>query len=275
MNVIFLDLDGVVNDDEHVNAALVGRAHITSFSLDLAQRCTDPVRVARIQRICDETNARVVIVSAWRRWATVEEITEVLRRVGLSAPVLGAVGGVKMSADLRADAALEWLDEHPDVSGWVVIDDTVNHYGYPSKRGPRYHNPRFIGRVVHPRDGITDADADEAVRILRGELAADVSTTALSVGCSTCEASHVSTDFPLWADVRDAVRDLADAGWLRFEGAVTCPACRAVGALVADAAEGVGWDVRLADGRYVARYTVRAQADSHARSIRVDRIPPH
>jgi HAD domain in Swiss Army Knife RNA repair proteins len=266
MNLVFLDLDGVVNDDEHVNAALVGHAHITRFSLELAQRCTDPVRVARVQRVCDETDARVVIVSAWRRWATVEEITQVLRGVGLTAPVLGAVGGVKMSADLRADAALEWLDEHPEVTGWVVIDDTVSHYGHPSKRGPRYHNPRFVGRVVHPRDGITDADADEAVRILRGESAIEA-TTALSVGCSTCEASHVSTGLPPQADVADVLRDLVDAGFLSWDGVVTCPACRAVGALVADAVEGVGWDVRLADGRYVARYTVRAQATSHAQAI--------
>lgn len=172
MKILFLDLDGVVNDEAHVNAALVGHGHITSFSLDLAQKCTDPVRVARIQRICDEADARVVIVSAWRRWATVEQITEVLRGVGLTAPVLDAVGGVKMHYDLRADAALEWLDEHPDVSGWVVIDDTVHHYGHPHKRGPRYHNPRFVGRVVHPRDGITDADADEALRILRGDARA-------------------------------------------------------------------------------------------------------
>jgi len=83
------------------------------------------VRVAHVQRACDAAGASVVIVSGWRKWAPVAEIAAMLKEAGLVAPVLGAVGGVKLSADLRAMATREWLDEHPEVTRWVVIDDTA------------------------------------------------------------------------------------------------------------------------------------------------------
>jgi hypothetical protein len=109
------------------------------------------------------------VVSACRGWFDEHALRRLLRGAGLTAPVLGVVGGVKMSGDLRASAALEWLAEHPEVTAWCVVDDDVRGYGYPhATMGVRYHRPEFIGRCVHPRDGITDADADAAVAILTG-----------------------------------------------------------------------------------------------------------
>jgi hypothetical protein len=94
--VLFLDIDGVLNSGAWVTAACAGQGAITRWSLDLARRCLDPARCERLQRVCDETGASLVIVSGWRRWATVEEIADALRGAGHDALVL---------LDLRATLA--------------------------------------------------------------------------------------------------------------------------------------------------------------------------
>lgn len=179
--VLFLDIDGVLNDDAWVTAACAGQGAITRWSLDLARRCLDPARCERLQRVCDKTGASLVIVSGWRRWATVEEIADALRGAGLTAPVLGAVGGVKMSGDLRASATREWLRDRPEVTRWCVVDDLVDAWRegrHTTRREGRtvveLHErvvPAWLaGRCVHPRDGLTDDDAARVAAILRGEV---------------------------------------------------------------------------------------------------------
>lgn len=170
--VVALDFDGVINcEDTYRNADR--DALIYAASEEHSARLIERDLVARVQRVCDATGAGVVVVSAWRGFFPVDALVRLLRGAGLTAPVLGAVGGVKMSGDLRASALLEWLDERPEVTRWCVIDDDVRAYGDRPKRGPvRYADARFAGRCVHPVDGITEADADAAVAILRGHAPA-------------------------------------------------------------------------------------------------------
>lgn len=179
--VLFLDIDGVLNSGAWVTAACAGQGAITRWSLDLARRCLDPARCERLQRVCDETGASLVIVSGWRRWATVEEIADALRGAGLTAPVLGAVGGVKMSGDLRAMATREWLAEHPEVTRWCVVDDLVDAWRegrHTSRREGRTQIEEYervvpawlVGHAAHPADGLTDDDAARVAAILRGEV---------------------------------------------------------------------------------------------------------
>ncbi len=180
LRVVFLDIDSVLNDDAFLRESLRGHETITVWSIELARKCLDPVRIARLQRVIDAADAAVVIVSGWRRWAPVEEIAEALRDAGLRAEVLGAVGGVKMSGDLRASATHEWLRKHPDVTSWVVIDDDVRAWqvwrrvtryeAQSSVESDDYSTPAWLaGRVVHPKDGITDEHADAAIRVLLGD----------------------------------------------------------------------------------------------------------
>jgi len=162
MKALFLDIDGVCNDRAFVRAALEGST-ITRWSADLARKTLDPVRVARVQRICDATDARIVIVSGWRRWAPVEDIAACLASAGLRAEILGAVGGAMFSADLRAHATLEWLAAHPDVARWCVVDDDRASW---DPRITGCEREVFAWRCVHPVDGITDDDATNAIRAL-------------------------------------------------------------------------------------------------------------
>lgn len=197
--ILALDLDGVCNDDAFVRAALAGHGAIVRWDTDLAARTLDPVRVARVQRICDATGASIVLVTGWRRWASTDDIAACLRAAGLTAPVLDAVGGIKFSgADLRAQGLREWLDEHHEVTRWCVLDDLVTAWEASRNverrelfRGrmtmvhtsERYVPAWLVGRCVHPRDGVTDDDAAACVAI----LGAAPSPRALAP-CDDCRA---------------------------------------------------------------------------------------
>ncbi len=183
MKIIALDIDGVCNDDAWRVATAARFPGVVVWSPEVGAAMLDPLRVARVQRVCATTDASVVLTTGWRRWASAEDITACLRGAGLTAPVLGAVGGVKMSADLRQTGLREWLCDHPAVGRWCVIDDLVSAWESTRNverremfRGrmamvctsERYVAPWLAGRCVHPVDGITEADADAAIAILRG-----------------------------------------------------------------------------------------------------------
>lgn len=160
--VVFLDIDGVLNDEAH-RASVRRDKVIVAWSEEIGRAMIDPARAARLQRLCDEGEAAVVIVSGWRRWASAEAIASALAAAGLRSPVLGVVAGLKMSGDLRATGAKEWLAEHPEVRRFVVLDNTRRYWeGWGA----------FGEALVAPADGLTDADVDAALAILRRPEAA-------------------------------------------------------------------------------------------------------
>jgi hypothetical protein len=159
MKVVFLDFDGVLNDNGFVQNALKDTGPLTKYTIELAQTTLDPVRVARVQHICDATGADVVLVTSWRRWAGLDELRGALKFAGFTAPVVGVVGGVKMSGDLRRWAAGEWLDEHPQYTHHVVLDDDTNLWKDWGKKGKAFN-------CIHPFDGIEDKHVSEAIGIL-------------------------------------------------------------------------------------------------------------
>jgi hypothetical protein len=158
--VVFLDIDGVLNNEAWY-AAVERDTGIVSWSPAIGRKLLDPERVARLQRLCDATGAAVVIVSGWRRWAEADAIAAVLADAGLRAPVLGAVGGLRMSGDLRAMAAVEWLDRHPEVTRWVVLDDTARMWD-----GMRVRGRRWRSHLIAPQDGLTDDDVERAIKTM-------------------------------------------------------------------------------------------------------------
>ena len=167
--VIFLDIDGVLNDESWLRAVIARYPGAFRWSIELAQELLDPIRCARVQRICDATGAAIVIVSGWRRHAPAADIARLLANRGLTAPVIGAVGGVRFSGDTRDDATAEWLHNHPEVTRYVVIDDDALAWG-----------SEWIKRWVRPVDGIGDEHVPRAIVIL-GESILPTAPTLASI----------------------------------------------------------------------------------------------
>ena len=101
----------------------------------------------------------IVISSSWRstQWQ-LDEVAEKLGAHDVNALVdATAVSGFGGS---RSDEILGWLEEHPRIRSWVVLDDM--DLSVP-------HGARFTSQVVRTdmATGLTGADAECALAILR------------------------------------------------------------------------------------------------------------
>ena len=151
--VLFLDIDGVLNTTR------------TATHIRL-----DEERVLRLKRVLDQTGASIVLSTFWRNFD--HYIAYILSRHGIKERIIGTTPGAehrsknseRSSADeaeyaSRAHEIHAWLREHP-VSSYVILDDRQTASDDELKQ-----------RFVHTKTalGLTDADADEAIRILCDE----------------------------------------------------------------------------------------------------------
>lgn len=147
MKVLFLDFDGVIAPNSHHHSS-------SGFSKSAC---------ANVQSILDkDPSVRIVISSSWRRWG-VAELRKILKENGIDSTkaidVTEAEGG--WVPENRAQQIAEWLKEHPAVKQFVVIDD--------------YPMPEFDANAIKTNGyvGVTQKDAESALRILNGESQAE------------------------------------------------------------------------------------------------------
>lgn len=153
--IIFLDIDGCLN---HYFWYISKKPieNLVSFDEDL-----DPACIERINKLCSETNAKVVISSDWRIDSYYKERLE---RAGLQ-NIIGHTpitvfnifkGGKNCS---RGEEIATWLSNHPEVTNYVIIDDRTD-----------FLEEQIIHYVhINPHFGLTDEDIDNAKIILNND----------------------------------------------------------------------------------------------------------
>ncbi len=135
MKVLFLDIDGVLNSTR-TNIANGG------YPMELHHTAAfDWTSIKLIQRLCDTGGIQVVLSSAWRLWNTPAEVSKAF---GL--PIIDRTGGG--AGGLRGDEIQAWLDEHPEVTHYAILDDTPDML--ESQQGNFVH--------TSPQDGLLWAD---------------------------------------------------------------------------------------------------------------------
>lgn len=112
MNVIFLDIDGVLNSE------VSARKFQTCYRLD-------PDAMAHMNRIIKETGAVVVLSSTWRRYHDKGNMELILMQTGFPqnklidyTPVLEWSPQTNRGTEIKT-----WLEAHPDVERFVILDD--------------------------------------------------------------------------------------------------------------------------------------------------------
>ena len=108
--VLFLDVDGVLNCCQNLHDV-------------------DADKIGRLRKIVNETGCRIVLSSNWRiRDKTRERLAALLREGGVSfsswTPCLDRIAedGIHVMAE-RGDEIQAWLDEHAEVTCFVILDD--------------------------------------------------------------------------------------------------------------------------------------------------------
>lgn len=116
MKIIFLDFDGVLNSHKWIEA----NQHLFESGQLFMHKHLDHDAVARVDKICRETGAKVVISSTWRRFNTLPQLQAILKRHGFTGEVISTtpiLGGP------RGNEIARWLRAAGPVESFVIIDD--------------------------------------------------------------------------------------------------------------------------------------------------------
>lgn len=130
MKVIFLDIDGVLNTSETFKIREQIEKETGIWNIEI-----DEFRVAYLKQIIDETGAKVVLSSSWKKdfenidgkVVPIHEKGEGLLNI-LNKHGIGLYDILKKGYDLnREDLITIWLSEHPNVESFIIIDDETTH----------------------------------------------------------------------------------------------------------------------------------------------------
>lgn len=132
-NVVFLDIDGVLNSNFWCEN---NQREISNGTL------IDKDKVKLLSTLVKTTRAKIILHSGWRFWfdsnlkslrIEAEKLVDIFQREGLSidgvTPDLTTeeIRLTKKFSLVKADEILLWISEHKDVQNWIVIDDLDLH----------------------------------------------------------------------------------------------------------------------------------------------------
>ena len=160
--VIFLDIDGVLNSN------FWEKTHTRELS---DGTLVDAEKVALLGGLVRRTGARIILHSGWRFWydadckplrAESERLSVMLAAEGMT--IAGAtpdltteeIRRTRKFSLVKAREILAWVQQHPETTGWVVLEDLD------------LHNEEVARHQVMTDQtvGLTEADVETAVRIL-------------------------------------------------------------------------------------------------------------
>lgn len=136
MKVVFLDFDGVLNNQDWMHTVTDDR-RAKGFPqqawLDRDMQELDPGRVRLMSNFCLQESASIVVSSSWRKLMTEQNLRDVLWATGIdiSVPIIGVTPSAPNG--FRGAEVVMWLDEHAvncNVTKCVIFDDDGDFYSH-------------------------------------------------------------------------------------------------------------------------------------------------
>lgn len=170
MNVIFLDIDGVLNSEAFLRALDVQHQQCTDETLCLCYQLENQIdaeAVARLNRLITGAGAKIVISSSWRLLLDPPELQRVLKGHGLCGEIIGETPDGPNDPELscnsdgsrrRVERGREidaWLRKHPEVTRFVILDDCADM---------AMHKNRLV--QTDCQEGLLDEHVDLALRVM-------------------------------------------------------------------------------------------------------------
>lgn len=113
--ILFLDFDGVI---------------CTTAAYVAFRQHDDPVACGLIKKLCDEHNCRIVVTSTWRNG---DKALPLLAAHHLL-DYLHDDWKVESQNESRSRAIINWLNEHPEHTEYIIIDDERCDYTVEQKK---------------------------------------------------------------------------------------------------------------------------------------------
>lgn len=147
MKVIFLDVDGVLNNNAYIQF-MVDHLRVQRPGYHLL----DPLCVMRLNKIVAATGAELVLSSTWRILYTVDEFNMVAGRQGVPKIIDSTERHVRPP---RGKEIQTWLDAHDEVETFIILDDDDDM---------AHLRDRLV--LVKNWIGLQDQDVEKAINML-------------------------------------------------------------------------------------------------------------
>lgn len=156
MKIIFLDVDGVLNDQN--------TRYTTDGALGIG---IDDTKIQYLKNIVDATSAQIVLCSGWKlRWSPNIENQGVSARYLTNKLSNYSLTIMDRTYDPdgfshRGAGIKNWLADHPTVETWAVLDDEIF---------PDYEEQGIMPHLVKSSfydKGLTEELAEQAIKILK------------------------------------------------------------------------------------------------------------
>lgn len=128
MNIIFLDFDGVLNNAEWISEIQRKNDFLTFF--ERHEKEFDPTKVKLMSDFAIEIEASIVISSSWRKLHSLQELTEMLQKVGMDTkvPIIGMTSS--LNSGFRGEEVQHWVTTNAKPIKYVIFDDDGDFYPY-------------------------------------------------------------------------------------------------------------------------------------------------
>lgn len=165
---LFLDIDGCLNWAHTKTTCVVDGFPYWGI---------DTIRVKRLAQIVNATDTKIVLTSDWGQNYIIgaykqedkccKYLSNKLRKQGLK--VYDKIDWTHFKRSQRGSAILDWLQKHPKVTNYVIIDDETFY---------RYEKPEIEEHLIYCFDdvdghdelsGLTDKLVVHAINILEGK----------------------------------------------------------------------------------------------------------
>ena len=192
MKILFLDNDGVICLSNNWGGRAVKWANFKRDNPDSGAtfdnkpiQCRfddfDSKAVKVLNEILEETGAEIVVSSDWRLHANLEELGDYYESQGIIKRPIAVTDQFKdvfpkewnafrFRAELELERSMEigyWLENHPEVTHWVAVDDLNMSPEFLSKyfSNSEDKNPGLTNFVLTPRsrEGIKQSGVKEKI----------------------------------------------------------------------------------------------------------------
>lgn len=170
MKIIFLDIDGVLNSEtDFIEAAMYGHDNNAIRRLTKSGReVITPVcrgKLALLELIIKQTDAKIVITSTWREHLKLNEIYDIFVAQGFRLPRTTIIGKTedsvkRLSSDhtySRCAEITKWLDGRDNIESYVILDDISPHMFHK-------HEDNLV--TTSEYDGLNKLHTTQAMNIL-------------------------------------------------------------------------------------------------------------
>lgn len=125
IKAIFLDIDGVMNQYTIVDGEVTKFTPVSQTEDGLLLQM-DQELVFRLNKLVDRTGVELVLSSTWRiarPWRETMKANGIVKDFLDRTPRLPRLNGTSHEYCERGKEIKAWLDEHPEVEDYVIIDD--------------------------------------------------------------------------------------------------------------------------------------------------------